>query len=249
MPRSVAFLGMYPFPSLIAHWEALWSAVRSRLGDGPQTLTWDGIAYDHWMSSDLVLGMTCGWPLVTTLDGKVDVVGSFDMDVPLAARGRYRSVLVAQRSLSFAEWRNVGGVVAAVNARDSLSGWVSLCHAWGGEPEHLLVTGAHVESLRAVVSGAAQVASIDAVSFVHAVAAEPALGAVHIVGHGPLVPTLPLVTATGNGMVPALRDAIEAATSDPGLRATCAALRISGLVRANASDYAHLTTLGAPRGC
>lgn len=240
---GTAWLGMYPFQSLVGHWTLLWSAIRQRLGEGPDELSWSGDARACWTAPDLVLGMTCGWPLVTELIDVVDVVGAFDVSVPFAADGRYRSVLVASKPRSLAEWRSVGDVVVAVNGRDSLSGWVSMCHAWGDAPERVMVTGAHVESLRAVVSGAAHVASIDAVTFEHAVAAEPNLGAVHVVGHGPLVPSLPLVTAAGRVPVTHLRSAIGEALADPSLGPTLAALRVRGFVPLDLSDYRGLSAL------
>ena len=246
-PSTVASLGMYPFPHIRPHWDRLWARIAAEVPGAPPALAWERPLDELWRDPALLMGVTCGWPLVMQLPG-LAVVGTFDPAVPWAHAGRYRSVLVASKPASIGEWRHVPGAVAAVNGTDSLSGWVSLCDAWGGTPEHLLVTGAHLESLRAVSRGDAQVASIDAVTFELAVEAEPmTAGAVHVVGHGPLVPALPIVTASADtDRVLALRAAVAAAVGDPTMAGTCAALRIRGFVAFDRSEYAPLLAL-APR--
>lgn len=245
----VAALAMYPLAGLREPYDALWAALRERLmaaglADVPESLEWDRDLHQTWADPDLLVGNTCGWPLVTELEGKVAVIGSFDMDVPFAADGHYRSVLVAAKPVPFGEWRSRPGTVLAVNTLDSLSGWVSLAHEWGTIPDEPLVTGGHLHSMRAVASGAAHVASIDAVSFEHVVRSEPMTGGLHIVGHGPRVPTLPLVCAARHaGLVPVLRRAIADVVLDPAMRDVLAALRIRGFVPLDRSAFDHLPSL------
>lgn len=247
-----ASLAMYPFDGLRSAYDALWTAIRDRLraagvDDVPDHLDWDVDLHASWADPQLLLGNTCGWPLVTELEGTVAVVGSFDMQVPFAADGRYRSVLVAAKPLPLAEWRTRPDTVLAVNTLDSLSGWVSLAHEWGAVPDHPMVTGGHLHSMRAVASGAAHVASIDAVSFEHIVQSEPMTGGVHVIGHGPVVPTLPLVCAAQHAhLVPAVRDAVAGAVADPSLRDVVATLRIRGFVPLDRSAFDHLPALLPP---
>lgn len=241
----IAVLGMYPFAHLRDGYDALWAAVRARLGDGPDVLDHEVDLHDSWLRDDLLLGQTCGWPLVTKLDGRVEVVGRFDMAVPFARGGDYRTVLVAAKPLGVDEWRRDPATICAVNGPDSLSGWVSLQWAWAGEPPNVLETGAHVESLRAVAEGRAQLASIDAVSFEHLCAVDPGVaGRVHVVGHGPMVPTLPLITAPAFAeRVGALRAALAGAVADPALADQLRVLRIRGFVPCGAEAYAGLAAL------
>ena len=78
---TFAALGMYPLAHLRDAYDRLWSSMRSRLDvdDAPASLSWDADVHASWRDPGLVLGQTCGWPLVTQLDGAVAVVGSFDV--------------------------------------------------------------------------------------------------------------------------------------------------------------------------
>ena len=241
----IAVLGMYPFAHVSADHQALWAAVCSRIDGAADCVLEQGDPHPSWRRDDLLLGQTCGWPLVTQLRNDVCVVGRFDMDVPFAHDGLYRTVLIASKPLDVGEWRANPGTVCAIKDRNSRSGWVSMQWAWGGEPIHVLETGAHAESLRAVAEGRAHVASIDAVTWEHlTVARRPLVGAVHVIGHGPLVPTLPLITAPAFAhRVDEIRAALSAAVSDPTLASALRRLHIRGFIASDYADYQHLPDL------
>lgn len=242
----VASLAMYPFTAVRAATDQLWAAVREHLGWGPAGLDWTLLTPEVWHHPQLLVAQACGWPLVTDLADLVAVVGTFDYDVPGAEHGHYRSVLVARDAATLDELRARPKVAAAVNGFDSLSGWISLQHTWGGSPS-ALETGAHLESVRAVAEGRAEVASIDAVSWALLETIEPELtGRLHVIDHGPMVPCLPLVTGWHNSaQVPALRAAFAAAVAEPGLQPALAQLRIRGFVTLGFTDYAPLRALGS----
>ncbi len=241
----IASLGMYPFAHLHAAYDELWSAIRSRLGDAPGALDRDIELHAAWSRPDLLLGQTCGWPLVQQLAGEVAVVGAFDVAVPFASGGRYRSVLVASKPLGVDEWKADPHTVVAMNNPDSLSGWVSMQWAWGGVPANVLTTGGHALSMRAVAAGEAHLASIDAMSFAFLTETEPTVGGrVHVIGHGPSVPSLPLVMAAALAdRRDEVRAAVAAAVADPALAEACARLRIRGFVPFGFEDYASLPEL------
>ncbi len=243
-----ASLSMYPFAHLRDRYDELWSAVRAHLRDAPATLDHDLDLRESWHRRDLLLGQTCGWPLITELRDVVTVIGAFDVSVPFAADGRYRSVVVASKPWGVDAWRADPATSVAVNGLDSLSGWISLCHVWGGRPVSPLVTGAHVESMRAVAEGRAQLASIDALSFEFLSEIEPmTAGRLHVIGHGPLVPTLPLVMAAELAhRRDEVRAALVAAVADPATARARAALRIRGFVPLGLEDYLPLAALAPP---
>ncbi|MDP2290843.1 MAG: PhnD/SsuA/transferrin family substrate-binding protein [Actinomycetota bacterium] len=244
-PASVASLAMYPFAALREATDQLWEAVRRHLGWGPAALEWDILTPDVWFHPELLLAQTCGWPLVTQFADSMGVVGAFDHDVPDAHDGTYRSALVSSIDATLDDLRDRPGVVAAVNGRDSLSGWVSLVYAWGGVPTDVIETGAHVESVRAVADRRAHVASIDAVSWALLGDLEPALvEGLHLVGAGPRVPCLPVVVPAARvGHVDALRAAFTAAVAEPDLAGSLAVLRIRGFVPLDLADYLPLRAL------
>jgi len=241
----IAHLGMYPFEHLHSAYDGLWAFLAERIDGVPATLGRSIDLATAWRSPELLLGQTCGWPLVDQLADTVEVIGSFDVHAPFAANGRYRSVLVAAKPLSIAEWRAEPATVVAINGFDSLSGWVSLQWAWGGAPERTMETGAHVQSMRAVAEGRAHLASIDALSFEFLAEVEPAtVGHLHIIGHGPIVPSLPLVMSKAlASRRDEVRSALSAAMAAPELRQARERLRISGFVPLELSDFAGLRSL------
>jgi ABC-type phosphate/phosphonate transport system substrate-binding protein len=241
----LASLAMYPFEPLRGSFNSLWTAVRSHLGWGPAALEWGVMTPDVWQHPDLLLAQTCGWPLVTRLRDDFVVVGAFDFDVPGAADGRYRSVLVSRHHASLDGLRARPGVVAAMNAPDSLSGWISLQAAWGSEPEAVVETGGHIGSIRSLAAGTTDVASIDAVSWALISSIEPELvRGLFVVGSGPLVPCLPVVVPLRYASrVAELRAAFSAAVADPSASEACAELHIRGFVPFDLENYLPLLSL------
>jgi len=245
----IAVLGMYPFAHLNDAYDQLWEGIRSRLDHVPDTLDRSTPLDDSWHRDDLLLGQTCGWPLVTTLP-HLAVVGAFDLVAPFAAAGQYRSVLVASRPESPHELVEQPDTVVATNSDSSLSGWISLCSALGRRPPRVLVTGSHAESVRAVAERRAHLASIDALSYEFLLESSRQVASqVHIVGHGPLVPSLPLVMARDLAhRRDEVRAAIAATIADPALAGVRARLRIRGFLPFDRSDYESLTALMPPPG-
>jgi ABC-type phosphate/phosphonate transport system substrate-binding protein len=246
-----AGLGMYPFPELRPAYDAYWAAVHRRAPWLPPVLTWHADLHASWRAADLVVGYTCGWPLVTELAERVQVLGTFEFDIPEADGHRYRSVLIARDS---APLESFAGARAAANSPDSLSGWVSLItavHGAGGTwTGPVRWTGAHVDSVRAVRLGEADVASIDSVTWHHVLrfAPEIAVGVV-TVGAGPLVPCLPVVAgaAVPPDALAEIREAMADAFVDPDIVGHSAMMLTRAFVPLDLADYLPLLEL-APAG-
>lgn len=245
--RGVVSLPMYPFREVREDWEALWAAVHQRLPGSRATLVWDDDVHALWNSPDLGLSQTCGWPLVTELAGRVRAIGAFDPRIEDASDGHYRTVIVARQAVPLPE---LAGAGAAINRTDSLSGWVSLVAAFRsvGAPWHgsAVTTGAHVRSIDAVREGAADVASIDAVTFALLGDLRPRdLRGLTVIGRGPLVPCLPLIVhdTTTDGEVETWRDAFAHTCNDPAMAATLRRLRIRDFVPFDNEDYAAVKDL------
>ena len=240
-----ACFGMYPFEPLRPAWDQLWAAVHARAPWTPAALTWDVAVQDHWADPACVASHACGWPVATTRQQTVAVVGAFSLALPEADGHRYRSVLVACRAGALASFVTADTTVAA-NSDDSLSGWVSLRAATVGLgrpwPGPVNWTGSHLESLRAVRAEAADLASIDELTWAHLRRLEPALVAgLHVVGRGPWTPSPAIVTATGR--VDELRSAFAGAMEDPATRPARAALLLVGFVPLDHNDYTDVLAL------
>lgn len=249
----VVALAMYPFDTARAALDQLWPMVREHLEFGPTELTWTLDLHGSWRLEQLLLGQTCGWPLVSQLGDAVEVVGVFDVTVPEAHGGTYRSVIISRSERPLAAQLADPALRMAVNNDDSLSGYVSLrtvCAEHGRSVDSPLFTGAHAESVRAVATNNADIASIDAVSWAFVADTDPQLVAdLHVIGFGPRVPCLPLICAAGlppvdgTPVVEHLRRALAAACASAEAQPLLAALHARGFVEKSVADYAPLRLL------
>jgi ABC-type phosphate/phosphonate transport system substrate-binding protein len=245
---TIASLAMYPYPHLRSAYDQLWDGVRSKVSFAAPALDWVLDALPACRRHDLLLGQTCGWPLITELASTVRVVGTFDYVVEGATDGTYCSVLIStEQHESLAHILRRVDLVVAANSVDSLSGWISLrsVAATHGvrldEPsEQVMWTGSHAASVDAVRRRRAHLASIDAVSWAHLDGS-----GLSIVGHGPLVPCLPLVTSGSSTDVVfgELRAALTATVRDPAMADVCATLKIRDFLVRDLADYEGLPAL------
>lgn len=247
-PAGVASLPMYPFAAWRDATDALWEAVRGADPRLPPLAAWGPDAHGLWHDPAMVVSQACGWPLVTELAGRVRVVGTFRYRTPDWSGDHYRSVVVARDHTVTAAGTSAD-TRAAVNSTASLSGWISLVwFATGGAggrwPGCVVLTGAHLESVRAVRDGDADLASIDAVTYAHLERDQPELlRGVRRVGEGPLVPCLPIVAPapTSDADVALLRAALTAAiAARPDAAAT---LLIDGFSPLDDDAYASVAAL------
>ncbi len=240
---TIASLAMYPFSHLRSAYDQLWDSVRGRLSIDAPALDWVVDPLDACRRDDLLLGQTCGWPLVTELAPTVRVFGTFDCDVDGGRDGTYRSVLVANSNEALDAILRRPDLVVVANSSDSLSGWISLRVAAAAAGRHLESarwTGSHAASIEAVRDGRAHLAAIDAVTWAH-IGTED----LTIVGHGPRIPCLPLVTAgaSSDALVDQLRAAFESAVRAPEMADVRATLRINGFLERDLTDYGGLAGL------
>lgn len=242
--------GMYPFASAAWAWQQWWSAVSARISWVPTALTWSGDVHARWSDGDCLVTQICGGPLVATHRDDLRVLGAFSLDLPTATRdARYRSVLLSPHDRPV-EALAVPTAHAVANSADSLSGWISLRAATVGAgaewPGTVTFTGSHLASVRTLAGREGDVASIDAWSLAFIADEEPELlHDLHVVGHGPAVPT-PAIAARssiGNDMAAELRDAVVEATVDPATSGPRAALRITGFVPLDVDDYLPIAAL------
>jgi ABC-type phosphate/phosphonate transport system substrate-binding protein len=223
MAAPIAALTMYGYDWVRADIRAFWSAVAARLKDAgmkgvPARLTWKMEEEAQWRAPNLLLGQTCGYPLMKGLTGPVRLVATPTYDVPHCEGARYRSLVVVRKDEAATSLVRLRGRVAAVNSMTSHSGMNAFRRLvadyvrqsdglQGRAPDRtggtgffgdVVESGSHLDSLRAVAAGKADVAAIDAVSFHLIARGEPGLAdSVKILTTTLPAPGLPLITGGG----------------------------------------------------
>lgn len=247
MTAPFATLPMYDWPEVRPAVDRVWAAIRAGLeAEGlpaPRSLSRPDDLYAAWADDDLLVGQTCGFPLVQTLS-TVEVIGAFDHRLPDTPAGWYHSAIVVAADDDVSDLDQLRGATVAVNGADSQSGhavWRHELHArdlTGPFFADVLVSGGHRHSIRAVAEGRARAAAIDALSLHLAESHEPSAEGVRVLARTDPTPGLPLITNSSNAdLLPALRRAVAAAihTLDPADRD---ALGIHGFVPLSRDDYA-----------
>ncbi len=239
-----AMVSMYWQPELAwatkAWWEGLarhWRALG--LKDAPAQSQEPIDLYPLWLSSDLFFAQTCGYPLTHELKGKVTLVATPCYSAPGCVGPNYCSRLIVRDESGITDPAQLSGKVAAINSRDSQSGWNVLRHSLkqalkGSDAlPHIVETGGHRNSIAAVREGRADVAAIDCVTFARLSAIAPAeVAGLRVIADTVSAPSLPYITRRD---IPAedlrrLREGLQAALHDPTLAEARAALTISDIV-------------------
>jgi len=246
-----AVLSMYEWPETADDIARLWQAIRNEIGssipDVPADLDHRTDLYSAWQSPDLLVGQTCGLPLVRTLQDSVCVLGTFDHLLPNTAAGDYHSVLIVNQSNPALTLADLATTTVAVNGLDSQSGYATLVHHVAPLANNghffgrVTVTGGHRNSVKAVADGVATLAAIDAVSWELALAHEPAARQCRVLDRTDPTPGLPLITSKANAQrVDELAGAVgRAAATLP--ESVADALHIHGFVRHDGDDYSVLS--------
>ena len=239
MNDRIASLPMYDFDrdAVDAWWRGIALALRVEGVSGvPSSLEWPDDLNSHWRDSRLLLGQTCGYPLMTTLVGDVQVVGAFCYTAPGCFGIHYRSELIARIDDADAI-EAFRGRRAVVNSLDShsganaLHGLVAPLAVDGIFFSHWSVSGSHRRSIEAVRSGSADIAAIDCVTLEALRRHAPeSLRGLRTIGSTAAAPGLPLVTAAGTTAADlhTLQRALFSACRDAALSDVRDALLIGG---------------------
>lgn len=223
-PKSgIAAYTMYGFEWLRADVRVFWATVAERLRDAgmagvPARLSWKIPEEQQWRAPNLLLGQTCGYPLMKGLTGALRLVATPSFDLPHVEGVTYRSLIVVAKDAGVTNVEGLRGRLAAVNKVSSHSGYNAFRrliadYVHQAERESLAqadragrltffggveICGSHMAAMQAVAAGRADVAAIDAVSFHLIGRAKPELSAaLRVLTTSLPAPGLPLVTAGG----------------------------------------------------
>lgn len=245
----IASLPMYDLPPLQGANDRFWQLIRAELGEGPDKLTRGGDLWEQWLSPELTLSQTCGYPYRARLHGKVTLVGTPDYALPGCPPGHYNSVMIARSDDLRAEFTAFEGARFAFNEPLSQSGWAGpqvFAQAQGVRFGPLVQTGGHALSARAVADGQADIAGIDALTWALLQEHDPVTESLREVARTAPTPVLPYITALGRNAArhfAAIEAAIE--TLAPADRAL---LHLKGVVTIPAETYLAVPSPPAPEG-
>ena len=219
-----AALPMYDRPENAAAHDALWSLIRDGLAalgiPAPDALDRRTHHMEGWARPDLVLGQICNLPYRAAFRDRVTAIAAADYALPETPPGHYHSLFIVRADDPARRPQDCTGYRFAFNEALSQSGWGApsdWARANGLALSPALRTGAHVLSLRAVATGQADLAAIDAVTFRNLSRWDPLAPAVRVIGRTHATPGMTFITAPGRDPAPyraAIAGAITALTAD-----------------------------------
>lgn len=235
----IAALPMYDAPGQQAANDRLWALIRDALPfAAPTVLTRGRDLWDVWQDPNLLFAQTCGLPYRARLHDQVTLIGAPDHRIAGVIAGEYRSVIVVRNDELVT---SLDGLRLAVNDPLSQSGWAVVADT---SAVPTLLTGSHAASAKAVIDRRADVAALDASTWRHLVAVDPAMGALSVLRHSAPGPSLPFVTRQAELREP-LFEAVQSAFA--GLDTDDAhALGMYGIVPVQPDDYLRLPIPQAP---
>lgn len=218
----IASLGMYDRPETAAANDRLWALIRDGLRargvEAPDQLTRGEAAYwQAWQDPDLVLSQTCGFPYRARLHDRVSLIATPDYGLPDCPPGHYTSVFVARKddARTLPEFRTAR---FAYNEALSQSGWAAPQNHAATMGFHFtpsLETGGHLLSAQSVAEGRADIAALDALTWVLLSRWEPFTATLREVARTAPTPALPFIAARGANIAAtraALSEAVAALT-------------------------------------
>mgnify|MGYP001048209154 FL=1 len=200
----IANLMMYCRPELEGAHNRYWALIRhhfSEVGiDSPAHLSQEAEEFSVWEDPNLVLSQTCGMPYRTRLQGKVTLIGTPDFGLEDCPRGYYRSAIVVHKNEPRQDLRTYKDAVFAYNQTISQSGYAAPFNhlrPLGFWFENRLHSQQHILSAKAVATGQADIASLDAVTWRLICEYEDFANQLRVLEWTEPTPSLPYISAIG----------------------------------------------------
>lgn len=194
-----------------------------------------------WLSPQLLMTQTCGYPLMKILRGQVQVVGRPVYQLPHSSGGNHCSLIVARADDPRQRLEDFRGSHGLLNAQDSNSGMNLFRHTLaplqrdGQFFAQVSLTGGHRNSLVAIKAGEGDLAAIDSVTFDYlARDHSEEIAGVKVIARTASGPCLPYITRIGAD-AQAIREAMNQALKD--LPEVAAVLAIAEVLPASEADY------------
>ena len=241
MAQGFAELLMYVAPERVREAQQKWL---SRVLDwlAAERLDAQGLDLKQlWLSPQLLLTQTCGYPLMTQLRGQVQVVGRPIYQLPNSGGGNHCSLIVARADDPRQQLDDFRGSHGLINSEDSNSGMNLFRHALaplqreGKFFAQVSLTGGHRNSLAALKAGVGDLAAIDSVTFDYLARdhSEEVAG-IKVIARTAAGPCLPYITRLDNDGAAIRRALNQALEALPDVART---LAISEVLPAAEGDY------------
>ncbi len=188
----------------------------------------------------------CGYPLQTVYRGRFTLLGTPCYGVPGCDGPAHRAFVVVPAGSTTERIPDLRGRNFAVNSMQSNTGMNLPRHFLAPFAEgkrffnRVIVTGSHRASVGAVISGHADAAAIDCVTFALHAEYEPAvIRSLRVLAHTSASPSIPFVTArtTGHAAVGAMRRALMHLSARADFAPVRHALRIDRIEAVCEADY------------
>lgn len=250
MPRLAGF-PMYDFPEIRTATDAFWQAFSDELHtrgitDRPSSLTRATDLPAFWRNDDLLIGQTCGYPMMIGMCGKARYIASPCYTTPHSHGAFHKSLIISRKGGPIRTLADAHHKICAINMADSNTGMnvlrleIAKLKPHGTFFSRVYETLAHRKSMHAVAQGDADIAAIDCVTFAHVERFDPQLIAqLSIIAETEETPTLPFITSskTDDATLAHLRAALLAVTAAPHHRAICDRLMLQSVEILGADAY------------
>jgi ABC-type phosphate/phosphonate transport system substrate-binding protein len=255
----VASLPMYDLPEIEQATDTWWRGLakafrREGIADVPDNLWRCASFREVWTRDDLLLSQTCGFPLMHELRGKVTLVATPCYSAPGCSGPNYCSVVVVRRDSIARDGADLRGTRCVVNNLDSQSGYNALraliAPLASGKQffSDVTISGSHLNSIRMVSEGEADVAAIDCVTYELLARFRPrAVAGIRSLCLTSKAPALPYITRheAAADLVARLRNGLQVACLDPELAESREILMIQGFSALQVSDYESVVEMKA----
>jgi ABC-type phosphate/phosphonate transport system substrate-binding protein len=251
MGHLIASLPQYDLPFLQADTDAWWQGIARHLRDQglpdvPDHLTRIEDNERNWRNPNLLVTQTCGFPLMTELQGDLRAVATPVFNCEGCVGGTYSSAVIVQAHSDYQNLADLRGHRVAINNWNSHSGMNALRHSIAPLAEgkaffsQVLVSGGHVLSMHAVAAGQADVAAIDSVTWALMRRYQPeASKTLRILTWTAPAPSLPYAVRiqADERTFQKVQAALIAAGADPDLAPVRDRLLLKGFIPCDTPDY------------
>ncbi|MEP0944120.1 MAG: PhnD/SsuA/transferrin family substrate-binding protein [Rhizobiaceae bacterium] len=250
----IATLPMYDWPELRSDTDAYWQILRrhfAKAGFSPPDMRQHVDDETHgWLEPGLFFSQTCGYPFISRLEGRVELLGTPHFDIDGWQGPNYSSAVIVQKdheAQNLEQFRE--GSRFAFNSSNSLSGYrcmtplVGRPEDWFGE---MIKSGGHRKSADMVADGRADIAAIDALCWHLYAQIQPEQAAqLRVLQWTPSLPGLPYITNNNwTGVeLQSMRFALGDAVSEMANSKHNHLLQLRGVTHLNAAKYAPIRSL------